>query len=67
MSTIILVASEHHRDPGESALNLPFYRKEMDSLGETGPGPVGDLGFSLVSVLVLDLWFFLTALLSGGT
>lgn len=47
--------------------SLPFYRKEMDSLGETGPGPVGDLGFSLVPVLVLVFWVFLNALLSGGT
>lgn len=39
----------------------------MDSQGETGPGPVGVLGFSLVPVLVLALWFFLTVLLSGGT
>lgn len=39
----------------------------MDSRGETGPGPVGDLGFSLVPAPVLVLWFFLTVLLSGGT
>lgn len=67
MSSMILVAFGHHRVQESQLFNLLFYRKEMDSLGESGQGPVGNPGLFFGSLPLLALWFFLTSLLAGGT